>query len=44
MTDTATARKAGPVLATLLLLLTVFVPISMDLYGDPSTFPVYSGK
>lgn len=30
MTDTA--RKAGPVLATLLLLLTVFGPISMDLY------------
>lgn len=27
-----TARKAGPVLATLLLLLTVFGPISMDLY------------
>lgn len=32
MADTATARKAGPVLATLLLLLTVFGPISMDLY------------
>ncbi|WP_420040262.1 multidrug effflux MFS transporter [Gordonia sp. MP11Mi] len=29
---TATDRKAGPVLATLLLLLTVFGPISMDLY------------
>ncbi|MGU3586588.1 multidrug effflux MFS transporter [Rhodococcus sp. C26F] len=27
-----TARKAGPVLATLLLVLTVFGPISMDLY------------
>ncbi|TWS25723.1 multidrug effflux MFS transporter [Tsukamurella sputi] len=32
MTSTDTARKAGPALATLLLLLTVFGPISMDLY------------
>ncbi|GAA1719604.1 multidrug effflux MFS transporter [Brachybacterium phenoliresistens] len=32
MTGTTTARTAGPALATLLLLLTVFGPISMDLY------------
>lgn len=32
MTNPATTRKVGPMLATLLLLLTVFGPISMDLY------------
>ncbi len=32
MTDTASARRVGPALASLLMLLTVFGPISMDLY------------
>ncbi|MCX4473043.1 multidrug effflux MFS transporter [Micromonospora sp. NBC_01655] len=32
MTDTRSGRRVGPALATLLMLLTVFGPVSMDLY------------